>query len=101
MLPSLLAAAPADAIPVIVSLGTLVYLPPVDRARVLAIAAAARARLVTLEPVTALPEISARLPGLHAPEPTPFLLALDGIPIAFSSAHGDRLSWLSPVGQPR
>jgi hypothetical protein len=100
MLPVLLAAAPADAVPVIVSLGTLVYLPPAARARVLAIAAGSRARLVTLEPVSALPETAARLAGLHAPQPTPFLLAVDGIPIAFSSAHGDRLSWLSPVGQP-
>jgi hypothetical protein len=99
-LPSLLAAAPADAVPVIVSLGTLVYLPPASRTRVLAIAAASRARLVTLEPVTALPEVAERIAGRHAPEPTPFLLALDGIPIAFSSPHGDRLSWLSPVGQP-
>jgi hypothetical protein len=28
------------------------------------------------------------------------VLALDGEPLAYVSPHGDRLSWLSPVGQP-
>ena len=53
-----------------------------------------------MEPVTALPEVAARLAALTAPEPTPFVLALDGEPLAYVSAHGDRLSWLTPVGQP-
>ena len=97
--------APAAATLVIVSLGTLVYLPPADRAAVLDEARDLGARLVTLEPVSALPEVAERLAGLHAPDPTPFLLALDGEPIAFCSPHGDRLSWLSPIppspaGQP-
>lgn len=92
--------APVDATLVIVALGTLVYLPPADRAGVLAEAAALGARLVTLEPVTALPEVAARIAGRTAPEPTPFLLALDGHPIAYVSPHGDRLSWLGPARQP-
>ena len=53
-----------------------------------------------MEPVSALPEVAARLAALTAPEPTPFVLALDAEPLAYVSAHGDRLSWLSPVGQP-
>lgn len=99
-LPALAAAAPAGATLVVASLGTLVYLPPVDRMRIIGRSADLGARLVTLEPASALPDFAARIEGLHAPEPTPFLLALDGIPIAFSSAHGERLSWLTPVGQP-
>ncbi|HWM33824.1 MAG TPA: DUF2332 domain-containing protein [Pseudolysinimonas sp.] len=99
-LPALAAAAPAGATLVVVSLGTLVYLAPADRARVVERCAALGARLVTLEPLSALPELAVRLEGLTAPEPTPFLLALDGIPLAFAGPHGDRLSWLSAVRQP-
>jgi hypothetical protein len=84
----------------VIALGTLVYLPPADRDAVVRVAAELGARLVTLEPATALPEVAARLGDLTAPEPTGFVLALDSEPIAFTSAHGDRLSWLTPVGQP-
>ena len=99
-LPALAAAAPAGAVLVIVALGTLVYLPPADRAEVARVAEQLGARLVTLEPITALPEVAARLVALTAPDPTHFVLALDGEPIAYASAHGERLSWLTPVGQP-
>lgn len=99
-LPALAAAAPAGAALVVVSLGTAVYLPPEDRARLPGLVRELGARLVTLESVAALPEVQAGLAGRTAPEPTPFLLAVDGIPIAYSSAHGDRLSWLSAAGEP-
>jgi hypothetical protein len=58
------------------------------------------ARLVTMEPVGVLPDVAARLDALSAPRPTPFVLALDGEPIAYASAHGDALSWLTPVRPP-
>ena len=98
--PAVAASAPSGAALVVVALGTLVYLPPADRAAVARVAAELGARLVTLEPVTALPDVAARLAALTAPDPTRFVLALDGEPIAYSSAHGDRLSWLTPVRQP-
>ncbi len=94
-LPPLVAAAPAGAIVVVLALGTLVYLDPVARLEVQQRAAELSAHLVTLEPVTALPAVHERLSEFTAPDPTPFLLALDGEPIAYSSAHGDRLSWVS------
>lgn len=99
-LPSLAAAAPSGAALVVIALGTLVYLPPADRAAVASVAVGLGARLVTLEPVSALPDVAARLPALTAPDPTPFVLALDGEPLAYASAHGGALSWLTPVGQP-
>lgn len=99
-LPAVAATAPSGPTLVIVALGTLVYLPPADRAAVASLAADLGARLVTLEPVSALPEVAARLEALTAPEPTPFVLALDAEPLAHVSAHGDALSWLTPVGQP-
>lgn len=99
-LPALAAAAPSGSTLVIVALGTLVYLPPADRTAVAQAAADLGARLVTLEPVSALPEVAARLGALTAPSPTAFVLALDGDPIAYASAHGDTVSWLTSVGQP-
>jgi hypothetical protein len=99
-LPAVAATAPTGATLVIVALGTLVYLPPADRSVVASLAAGLGARLITMEPVSALPEVAARLEALTAPEPTPFVLALDAEPLAYVSAHGDRLSWLTPVGQP-
>lgn len=99
-LTELVGSAPGDATAVVIALGTLVYLPPPARLEVLRRTRELGARLVTLEPVAALPSVAERLAGLTAPDPTPFLLALDEQPIAYVSAHGDRLSWLSPVGQP-
>jgi hypothetical protein len=99
-LPGLVTAAPADATTVVIALGTLVYLPPAARLEILRRAGELGARLVTLEPVSALPPVAEKLAGLSAPDPTPFVLALDGEPLAYASAHGDRLSWLTPVRQP-
>lgn len=94
------ATAPSGVELVVFSLGTAVYLPPADRAALAGVVAGLGARFVTLEPLAALPEIAARLSGLTAPEPTQFVLAIDGAPIAYSSAHGGQLSWLTPVGHP-
>ncbi|NQX12553.1 DUF2332 domain-containing protein [Microbacteriaceae bacterium VKM Ac-2855] len=94
-LPGVLAAVPAGLRIVVAALGTLVYLPPADRHALLELARAYGAHTVTLEPESALPELAAARAGLVAPEPTPFLLALDGRPLACVTPHGDRLSWLS------
>jgi hypothetical protein len=94
------AGAPDDAVLVVVSLGTAVYLPPADRAalldriRSLSAARAAGAHSVTLESAGALPEVAAAAEGLAAPHPSPFLLAVDGEPIAACAPHGDRVSFL-------
>lgn len=99
-LPALAAAAPAGATLVVASLGTLVYLDPAARAAVPGLCRELGARMITLEPVAALPTVRDRLAGTTAPDPTGFVLALDEEPLAYSSAHGDRLSWISPVRQP-
>jgi hypothetical protein len=99
-LPALVTAAPADATVVVIALGTLVYLPPEARIEILRSAGRLGARLVTFEHGSALPPVAERLGGLSAPDPTPYVLALDGEPLAYASAHGDRLSWLTPVRQP-
>lgn len=79
------AEAPRDLTLVVVSLGTLVYLAPEARVAFPGAVAELGARLVTLEQS-----------GIADPTDLPgrFVLALDGVPIAESSPHGDRLSAL-------
>jgi hypothetical protein len=92
-----------DATLVVASLGTAVYLPPVDRAALPDAVAALGAHLVAFESAAALPGILERLTTMHSAEPTPFVLSVDGEPVAHATAHGDRLSWLSessPARQP-
>jgi hypothetical protein len=97
-LPALAAAARVeapDATLVIAALGTLVYLAPGERDGVVDAASELGARLLTFEGAGVLPGVAERLRGLSAPHPTPFVLAVDGEPIAFAGPHGDRLSWLT------
>lgn len=93
-LPAVLAQVPSGMRIVVAALGTLVYLAPAARSAVLDIARAHGAHTVTLEPESALPDVAALRAGMTADEPTPFLLALDGRPIACVTPHGDRVSWL-------
>lgn len=99
-LPGLAAQAPEGVTLVVIALGTLIYLDPAAREAVPRLCRELGARLVTLEPVAALSEVRETLAHMTAPEPTPFVLALDQVPLAYASAHGDRLSWMSPVRQP-
>jgi hypothetical protein len=79
------AEAPRGLTLVVVSLGTLVYLAPATRAAFPGVVRGLGARLVTLEQS-----------GIADPTELPgrFVLALDGVPIADASPHGDRLSAL-------
>ncbi len=99
-LPELAAAARAeapDATLVIAALGTLVYLAPGGRNGVVDAASELGARLLSFEGAGVLPVVAERMLGLSAPHPTPFVLAVDGEPLAHAGAHGDRVSWLSPA----
>jgi hypothetical protein len=87
--------APRDATLVVASLGTMAYLSAAARAAIPDAAAALGAHLVAFEPTAAVPGVAERLEHLVAPDPTPFVLSVDGRPIAHGSAHGDRISWLS------
>jgi hypothetical protein len=79
------AEAPEGLTLVVVSLGTLVYLPPEARTAFPAAVAAAGARLVTLEQSGIADRPQGRVPGGR------FVLAVDGDAIAEVSPHGDRL----------
>jgi hypothetical protein len=59
------------------------------------------AHLVTFEGAGVLPGVAAAMRGMSAPHPTPFVLAVDGEPIAHAGPHGDRVSWLSSAPRHR
>jgi hypothetical protein len=82
------AEAPVDLTLVVVSLGTLVYLPPEARAAFPSAVTSLGARLVTLEQSGIADRPAGRVPAGR------FVLALDGEAIAEASPHGDRLSAL-------
>jgi hypothetical protein len=97
-LPGLVAAARSevpDAILVVAALGTLVYLPAAARNGIVDAASDLGAHLLTFEGAGVLPDVAAALHGLGSPYPTPFVLAVDGEPIAHAGPHGDRVSWLA------
>ncbi|MFT4030434.1 MAG: DUF2332 domain-containing protein [Protaetiibacter sp.] len=95
-LEGLAATAPPGATLVVASLGTAVYLPPGDRARLLAAIRAHGAVAVTFEARRAIPEIAGRWDALvaegRADPGAAFLLALDGEPLASGTPHGARLA---------
>lgn len=99
-LADLAAEAPPEATLVVASLGTAVYLPPADRAALPDAVADLGGHLLTFEPLAALSGVAEQLTGMTAVEPSPFVLALDGIPLAHFGPHGDRLSWLTPISSP-
>lgn len=105
-LPALAAAARVEApgaTLVVAALGTLVYLSRERRHAVVDAAIRLGAHLVTFEGAGVLPEVAEQLRGMSAPHPTPFVLAVDGEPLACAGPHGDQVSWLSAcsaAGQP-
>ena len=103
MLEEVAAEAPPALTLVVASLGTAVYLPRVDRERLLGGIRGLGARAVTFEARSALPEVHARWDALAAEgrvdADAGFLLAIDGEPIAGGGAHGDRLVCVRPAGR--
>jgi hypothetical protein len=103
VLADIAAAAPRGATLVVASLGTAVYLPPADRARLLHAISGVGARAVTFEARSALPEVDERWRALAAEARVDaeagFVLALDGEPIASGAPHGDRLVAVRPAGR--
>lgn len=98
VLPRLLAHAAADgAVPVVVASGTLVYLDARERERLCEDVRELGAHLVTLEAPAVLPCVQALLPD-PPPREAPFVLAIDGEPLAFAHPHGRVLHWLAGRG---
>jgi hypothetical protein len=102
-LPELAATAPAGTTLVVASLGTAVYLPSADRARLLAEVAAVGARAITFEPRAAVPAVAEHWTQLasegRADADAGFLLALDGEPLASGGPHGAQLLAVRSAGR--
>ncbi len=88
----LAAAAPRDATLVIVTSAVLVYLPYLERMRLVEQVRALDARWVSLDAVGVLPEVDAQLPDAA---PRDFTLSSDGIALARVGPHGQFVDWLA------
>jgi len=102
-LPALAAEVPGELTLVVASLGTAVYLPPVDRERLLSSIRDLDAHAVTFEARAAVPEVSFRWQALategRVDADAPFVLAVDGEPIASGTPHGDHLVAVRAAGR--
>jgi hypothetical protein len=89
----LVADVPSGMTVVVVSLGTLVYLPGARRQLFRDLVQRLGCRSITLERLGVLPDLvpDRRPPAVLA---APCLLTLDGAPLAFASPHGELLAWL-------
>jgi hypothetical protein len=92
-LPSLAAQAPEHATLVVFHSAVLTYVPPHARARFVDLVRALPGHWLSNEGLRVLPMI----PVPESPQstgPTPFLLAVDGKPVALTGPHGQSLTWL-------
>jgi hypothetical protein len=80
---------------VVVTAGVLVYLSVAERAAFVAAVREFDVRWISLEGPTVLPEVAALLPEGPAPAAAPFVLALDGVPVAYCAPHGHVLHWIA------
>lgn len=88
-------ACPADSTVVVFHTAVLVYLSAADRRRFAATMATSRARWLSNEGPGVFPDIAERVTTPAPPQhPAPFVLALDGRPVAWTSPHGASISWL-------
>ena len=96
-LASLAQRAPKDAITVVVTSGVLVYLPYLERMRLVEAIMGLGVPWVSLEGVGVLPDVDSRLDD---PRVGRFVLALDSEPLAYVGPHGQSVEWLDRAGQP-
>jgi hypothetical protein len=92
-LPALVEQAPKDATLVVFHSAVLAYLSPEDRARFVDVVRDLPGHWISNEG----PEVVASIQPPGAPEPPspdPFLLALDGQPVAWAHGHGRALWWI-------
>lgn len=88
-------ACPAGSTVVVFHTAVLVYLSAADRRRFAATMATSRARWLSNEGPGVFPDIAERVTTPAPPQhPAPFVLALDGRPVAWTSPHGASISWL-------
>ncbi|MGO0576000.1 DUF2332 domain-containing protein [Ornithinimicrobium panacihumi] len=83
-----------DATPVVLHSAFLAYLGESDRQAVCEAIRASGARWVSMEGIRVVTEVEARLDRIgDPPDPTAFVLALDGEPVGWAQAHGRWVRW--------
>ncbi len=94
-LPALAASAPAGATLVVLHTAVLAYLDPQSRDRFGVLVRALPGHWISCEGRGVAPGVPdpAPVPGEAPPDPSDFVLALDGIPVAGAHPHGRRVSW--------
>jgi hypothetical protein len=92
------AATPPGSRLVVVTAGVLVYLPWAERSRFVEAVRRLDCDWISLEAPEVLPDTAARLPGPVMPD-APFVLAVNGDPVALTAPHGGRLHWLGDSGR--
>jgi hypothetical protein len=92
-LPALAARAPADATLVVFHSAVLAYADPQQRRRFAEVVSALPGHWLANEAPAVL-EGLVGVPAAAAPRPDSFLLALDGVPKAWTGPHGQSLFWL-------
>lgn len=92
-LPALAAEAPEDATLVIFHTAVLAYLERTERERFVATVRGLPGHWISNEGVGVTPGVAERLPRTPH-DPSSFVLALDGVPRAFTQPHGASLEWL-------
>jgi hypothetical protein len=95
-LPALAAQAPDDATLVVFHSAVLTYVRPEARTAFIDVVHELPGHWVSNEGLQVLPTLRApELPADQGIGPAPFLLALDGVPVALTSPHGQSLTWLA------
>ncbi len=89
---ALAAAAPPDTELVIVTSVMLVYLPYLERMRLVEAIRSLAASWISLDAVGVLPDVD---PGLPETVPGDFILSRDGVPLARVGPHGQFVDWLA------
>jgi hypothetical protein len=89
-LPALVEQAPRDATLVVFHSAVLAYLPSEDRTRFVDVVGGLPGHWISNEG----PEVVASIEAPEPPSDDPFLLALDGRPVAWAHGHGRALWWL-------
>ena len=85
--------APKDAHLVVVSSAAIVYLMPEPRARFIELVQSLDATWISNEGAGIVPQAAALAAGRTPPMIGELLLARDGVPLAFTGPHGQRLDW--------
>jgi hypothetical protein len=92
-LPALAVEAPKDATLVVYHSAVLAYFTADDRSAFVELVSGLNGHWISNEGLSVVPGVQERLTA-QPPDPALFIVAQDGIPVAFAGGHGQSLSWI-------